>query len=206
MSIKSKIVIRSKRQLTSKGEWNRDPHKENKINLREYFSDTMVNRLFIDNNCVVDIFNWAMDKEQNTLEKGGLILGNYILIDNRYELKIEKFAPINNVELQTNTTWVVGKGILEAYNEYNDKEWLTLGWIHTHPGHSPFLSETDLDRTQPYFPHDYQIAIVVDSLTPLLDTGIFCRKKNGDMNNALDTSQWISWKQLFEKITTSKLL
>jgi proteasome lid subunit RPN8/RPN11 len=45
-----------------------------------------------------------------------------------------------------------------------DYDWILLGWYHSHPGHTCFLSATDIDTHSTMFKHDHQVAIVIDPI------------------------------------------
>ncbi|MBK9013914.1 MAG: hypothetical protein IPM82_07420 [Saprospiraceae bacterium] len=72
-----------------------------------------------------------------------------------------------------------------------------LGWFHTHPGHTPYLSDIDLKKTHElFYTRPFQVAIVLDTLTENFDTGIFSRKKSGQVNNKADFKHWVAWKTI----------
>ncbi len=48
--------------------------------------------------------------------------------------------------------------------EKEGKDYILLGWYHSHPGHTCFLSETDIETQKRMFKKDYQIALVVDPI------------------------------------------
>ncbi len=43
-----------------------------------------------------------------------------------------------------------------------DQNLRIVGWWHSHPGFSCFLSDTDLKTQEYFFPESYQVALVVD--------------------------------------------
>jgi proteasome lid subunit RPN8/RPN11 len=46
----------------------------------------------------------------------------------------------------------------------NNEELRIVGWWHSHPGFSCFLSITDLHTQEFFFPESYQVALVVDPI------------------------------------------
>ena len=46
----------------------------------------------------------------------------------------------------------------------NNEELRIVGWWHSHPGFSCFLSGTDLHTQEFFFPESYQVALVVDPI------------------------------------------
>ena len=177
------------------------------IQLKDYLEDTSVNSVYLKKECWFSISNWvnkSLEREGQLHEVGGLLLGGYrsdSIKEDHLELIVEAFAPIREVIAQSNTQLIVGPGFAYAYNDVlkADSDLLLIGWLHTHPGHGPFLSQTDLDQTQIFFKKPYQIAFVLDPMTMEYDTGIFSYQANGQMNNASNFSKWIPWKKLSAK-------
>ncbi len=193
----------SKRKTCTKvdNDWEETVSNYKAIALSDYFTDTVVNKIYFSPECLKNIETWvntSIEEFHIIPEIGGILLGKYRRQEDCIELRIDAFAPIKEVQAQSSTSLVVGKGFAQAILEVDEKtkDLLVLGWFHTHPGHGPFLSSTDLNQTQIFFPHDYQIAIVLDSLTDKFDTGCFSRKSDGRMNNAKNQKDWIRWKQL----------
>ena len=186
--------------------WDESKNNTYECQLQQYFSNTQLRTLFLSRRSIQGISAWItpLEEELDQLngytipEKGGLLMGTYRLHGQAFETFVHSFAPIKEVELQTNVFWKVGKGITEALIDVVDQfpSLLVVGWLHTHPGHGPFLSDTDLNQTQIFFPHPYQVAIVIDPLTEKNETGLFTRKDSGKMNNANDQLQWLHWGNL----------
>ena len=173
------------------------------IDLNNWLADTRVGNVYFKKDCASNILDWVNEsiKPAYTPEVGGLLIGSKRINPEReeqYELKLESFIPFREVLAQSVVKLSVGPGMAYAYNEasslYPDS--IILGWFHTHPGHTPFLSSIDLNQTHNLFSHPYQLAIVLDCLTPDFDTGIFSQKINGSMNNAKDYTNWLAWKKL----------
>jgi proteasome lid subunit RPN8/RPN11 len=45
-----------------------------------------------------------------------------------------------------------------------DYDYQIIGWYHSHPSYSSYMSETDVDTQQRMFTHPYQLAIVIDPI------------------------------------------
>lgn len=54
-----------------------------------------------------------------------------------------------------------------------------VGWWHSHPGFTCFLSNTDIDTQKFFFPESYQVAMVVD---PMNDELAFFTLENDSVN------------------------
>ena len=203
---KSKINITGRRQNSIEGrEWQEPAVKEYcKIVLSDFVIDSLVNEIYFKQDVVEAINDWveqSVAAKGVTPEVGGLLLGEIKPVENRFQLKVEVFAPFQVVNSQSSIRIEVSEGIAFAYNDAIAKypELPLIGWFHTHPGHGPFLSVTDLNQTQFLFKEPYHVAMVLDSLTKPFETGIFSKKSDGSMNNAKDYTEWIPWKALLNK-------
>jgi proteasome lid subunit RPN8/RPN11 len=174
------------------------------LNLEDYLSDSRIEHVCIHREFIKDVYQWSETSlEVNELsidEVGGFILGQYYLTDkNRFIISCDVFCPAIEVDDKSPTKLIIGEKAniaLEAiFEEYHHL--CLIGWFHTHPGHSPYLSKTDLDCTHElFYKKEYQIAIVLDPTTIEFDTGIFTRKSTNQMNNKCDYKAWIGWRQL----------
>lgn len=172
------------------------------IDLREMYKDSCISQIFIHKSCIEEVNSWvekSLETEGPVVEIGGMFLGYYQEKKEGYETVLEKFFPVSEVEEQSSVFLNMGKGLGLAYGKIMDDypDLGLLAWFHTHPGHGPYLSNTDLTRThEVFFKEAYQLALVLDSLTDDFQTGIFTRKSNMQMNNAIDANSWVPWKSL----------
>lgn len=172
-----------------------------RIDLTDLFEDSAIAALYFSQESIQAIYDWArrsLSLDTVPPEVGGILFGKKRQSDDGFELAVELFEPIKVVDKASNVELVIGSGFPQAVNEAMTKlsNPLVIGWFHTHPGHSPFLSRTDLERAHIFFPHQYQFAMVLDPLTADYDTGIFPRTKEGAVNNASDQSSWIEWASI----------
>lgn len=183
--------------------WPEEESQLQAIDMAELFEDSPLQKMYFRKQAVTDIAEWIALSErekkqqpETVVEKGGILLGTYRSLEQTYETLIHTFAPIEQVDFQSNTLWRVDRGIAPAILTANEKygDQLVVGWLHTHPGHGPYLSMTDLEQTQLFFPHPYQVAIVIDSLVESQPSGLFTRQLAGNMNNAEHQQHWLSWQ------------
>ena len=88
-------------------------------------------------------------------------------------------------------------------------------WVHSHPGLSVFFSNSDLSvqmqLKHPTHPN-FLTALVVDTLTPKEDVGIFTFRRDGNINSKNELTkmyslkEWYAWAQqsLAQSSTTPK--
>jgi proteasome lid subunit RPN8/RPN11 len=175
------------------------------ISMEFHQPDSLVSKVFLHPACIREIHQWATESlaEEPVSEVGGFLLGRFQKEkENQYEVSIEVFVPAKEVDYSSPTVLDFGaKALLavdQALQEYPELE--MIGWFHTHPGHTPYLSTMDLRIHDGFYRQPYHVAVVLDSLTPAFDTGIFSRMKQGTVNNKRPNSRWISWKHLLEEL------
>ena len=137
-------------------------------------------------------------KNNNIKEEGGFLFGKYYNKDNKYTIFVEKLFKPKSYEY--NDQYQIKFGVkamhhLDALLQ-NNKEQDLLGWFHTHPGHTLFLSIFDLNTHIGTFPEPWQISLVIDPLTPSWNTAIFTRTKNNSINNKKQLKKYIKLKNL----------
>lgn len=140
-------------------------------------------------------------ERQPVHETGGFLLGNYQHAGQGiWEVSVLEFCPATQVADSSPHRLAFGPGAIQeldvAMEQAGGME--VVGWFHTHPGLTPYLSRQDMTIHEGFFREPWQIAIVLDCLTPGFDVGIFSRKANGSVNNKGDypPGNWILWNQL----------
>ena len=147
---------------------------------REYFGDGENNfdlKIFIKKKTLNDIDEYLSSDMNNEL--GGVIVGDifvneadkkFILIDN---LIIAKHSNSSLSRLTfTHETWDYINDVLEK--TFPEKK--ILGWFHSHPGHTVFLSNFDMFIQENFFNMDYMVAYVYDPT--IKERGFFLWRNN----------------------------
>lgn len=178
-----------------------DKNDKIKIDLTKRLADTLIKNVFIQTQIYANITAFAAQsaKTDPIKETGGFLLGNYQTTQsNAYDISIEKFYVPTSFQYQDEYQLHFGTdAMLELDRELQKNNHLILiGWLHTHPGHTPFLSRFDLNVHFGSFYNPWQIAIVIDPLTPNCDTGFFTKRTNQLMNNKKDLKEYWEWKNL----------
>lgn len=116
-------------------------------------------------------------------EVGGVLLGDvrldetgqmYVIVT--HALKAEFASETRGHLTFTHQTWLQIHATLDAH--YPDKS--IVGWYHTHPGWTIFLSDWDLFIHQNFFKQPWQIALVID---PSLNRAGFFVWKDNQINS-----------------------
>ncbi len=175
------------------------------ISLSDQWSDTRVEKIFLKAEVIFRIHLWV-EKSLGlnpVPEVGGFLWGNFAKKEEKsYWVSFEHFEAAEEIDQNSAVRLDFGTRVLQNMDdksELHDTMSLT-GWFHTHPGHTPYLSNTDLSTHDGFFLQPFQIAVVLDSLTKAFDTGFFSRKHNGIVNNKEFDTKWVSWKALLEDI------
>ena len=129
------------------------------LNLSDYLEgeDTAIEQLYFSKDSYEAILHFATHsfiKDGITPEVGGFLFGKVKKkAKERFEVRIEKFVPVLHPEKNNAMELEMGISaglVLEENNEVDNGLFL-LGWFHTDPGHSPYLSTTDLNRIHDLF-------------------------------------------------------
>lgn len=134
-------------------------------------------RIFISDIVLKDIKAFlSSDKEK---ELGGVLLGDVyadsdgkvFIVLNEFVIALYTEANITRLTF-THSSW-------EYMNNKIDKEYpgkKILGWFHSHPGHTVFLSTYDKFIHENFFTKEYNVAYVFDPINN--DDGFFFMKEN----------------------------
>ncbi len=181
------------------------------VSLDTHWGDSHVRDVYINQEFVSELSEFLKRENLDRIhvekmglvpEVGGFLLGNYSqsLENHQYHLSIEKFVPFvpeyhDLYQIEIGTATLVQE-LGDAQDQYPQHS--VIGWFHTHPGHGLFLSNADL-AVHRQFPHPYQVAMEIDSLTDRLDMAVFSWNREHRMNNVEDlheNSVWFSWKDI----------
>ena len=175
------------------------------IDMSAIVEDSTVKEVLLHKDAIEAITTWVNESLENKIvpEVAGFLLGASDLIkedaSNRlYKIFIRYFSPSTKVDFSSPNKIVFGSDALLELDDFQQKhlDLKLVGWFHTHPGHSPFLSTTDAMIHEGFFNKQDEIAIVLDSKTSEFDTGFFTRKHSGEVNNQRDLIDYIYWKDI----------
>ncbi|MDX1908566.1 MAG: Mov34/MPN/PAD-1 family protein [Bacteroidia bacterium] len=177
------------------------------VTLTDYTPDSRVRHVWFAPACIRSIHQWVLDSRQDFLvpETGGFLLGQYQAADTQYDLAIHTFMPGQAPAYSSPNRLEFGQGDLLALDQLLQASpaLRLIGWFHTHPGHTPYLSETDLILHDRFFREPYQVALVLDCLTHQFDSCLLARTHAGRMNNVTPAMPLIGWNELFAPCLTS---
>jgi LysM repeat protein/proteasome lid subunit RPN8/RPN11 len=134
-------------------------------------------KIFIQHGTLGDIDKYLSSDLHNEL--GGVLVGdvctnndgkNFIVIDN-FIIAKHTNSSLSRLTF-THETWNYINEILE--NDYTGKK--ILGWFHSHPGHTVFLSTFDVFIQENFFNLEYMVAYVFDPT--IKERGFFLWKEN----------------------------
>lgn len=213
------IVVRRKTATILKKQSLEDvidnPHYM-KIDLEDCCFESAVRRMYIKDTCVMDIYNMYLpdlESPQDAKEYGCMVLGRWVYdAENcEYYVSLEQVVlPGDDAvfdEYELNFGGKIKLRVLETLRklrrETNLQYDLTC-WVHSHPGLTVFFSNAD-SNVQDQLKHPqhpkFLTALVIDTLTPTMETGVFTYHRDMTLNSRNDLKklyslkEWYAWAQ-----------
>ena len=185
-----------------------------KIDLEECCFESAVRRMYIKDSCIIDIYNMYLndlENPQEAKEYGCMVLGRWVYDaeNSEYYVSLEQIVlPGDDAvfeEYELNFGGKIKLRVLEMLRklrrETNLQYDLTC-WVHSHPGLTVFFSNAD-SNVQDQLKHPqhpkFLTALVIDTLTPTMETGIFTYHRDMTLNSRNDLkklyslSEWYEW-------------
>ncbi|MCC6460572.1 MAG: hypothetical protein IT260_08890 [Saprospiraceae bacterium] len=188
-------------------------NKHYTIDCRDMWPDTTLTHVHLNQHTITGLDRFLRTQNIHEItetdnmvpEIGGFLLGLIHETEQSCEVFVEEFVPISPESHNTFRLEFSTESLVNDLGDIQDKYPNSglLGWFHTHPGHGLFLSSPDMAIHEGFFKEKYQFAMIIDSLSPDLDTGFFTRKHSSDMNNqdgqAAD-EKWLAWTEIEKTI------
>jgi len=121
---------------------------------------------------IFEHIGWKNSTSNNTVEQGGLLVGNVFYDPNQnftYGIVeaafAAKYAIGSSAHLRMDhNTWKYMYDELDYFLDlYPELNFQIIGWYHTHPNQLPvFMSSIDKDTQQSVFPNHWQFAVVLN--------------------------------------------
>ncbi len=185
-----------------------------RIDCNEFCDDSAVRIIYIKNTCIKDIYNmYAEDlrNPNNPKEDGCMVLGRWVHDNesNEYYVSLEQIvlpgddAVFSEYELNFGgkIKLKVTERLRKLRRDTNLQYDLTC-WVHSHPGLTVFFSNAD-SNVQDQLKHPqhpkFLTALVIDTLTPTMETGIFTYHRDmtlntrNDMKKLYSLEEWYQW-------------
>jgi proteasome lid subunit RPN8/RPN11 len=172
------------------------------IDLKKQWDDTTVRKIYIHRDCIIKTYRYFEDLQlsysnpDDIDEHGGFLIGRWDINpfnENQYDLSVEDFVMPGKDAKFTKYNIEFGNEIAQNLERtlanYADKgfECVMTAWIHSHPGHSIFLSKFDLnvqDQLRDPGHEKRTVAFVIEPRTERWELGIFSFRHNNEMNNS----------------------
>ena len=141
--------------------------KLNGLDLNDWDLTDDWTELFISHNCIQKMVSHCDSWRDKQIEVMGLIIGDIFQWRNRvYTIAEDTVAA--EIEDSTATSVKFGiQGLQEVATALNNMEYeyMLVGWYHSHPGFTCFLSEKDLETQKRTFNKPYHATIVIDPIS-----------------------------------------
>ncbi len=189
------------------------------IDLREYWEDTMVTKVFLHRHLIRKTYRFFYEScvsKGRVLETGGYIIGGWEADPDNpqvYHVSLEDFIqPGDDAiygEYELNFGAKIGVRLEKAIREYREKpgrEYTLTAWFHSHPEIKIFLSNNDILVQEALAGRENKhklLALVIDPITQdkgkvAFYTGIFPYRTDETMNNSSSDMKLIKWKDLYD--------
>lgn len=165
-------------------------------------SRTLPTEVFLDLDTMLDMQEHAA--EDTSVELGGILLGRRGVhkdgtpfVEICDALRARHYRATRGSFTFTHETWVD----LQRQRNELPQETEVVGWYHTHPGWSVFLSDMDVFICDHFFAHPDDVALVIDPTSG--DTGLFVRRNTPPQQppSRLDSYSLYSHRKRTEDLT-----
>jgi len=120
--------------------------------------------LYIRSETFRTMMEHCTDLGEKELEALGFLLGDHFTHEGDEYTVVEEVV---TSELDSSSVSVKIKNFTPMFERMHElekagKDLILVGWYHSHPGHTCFLSHTDIDTQKRMFRESYHVAVVVD--------------------------------------------
>lgn len=185
-----------------------------KVDVEDFCYDSAVRRIYIKNTCIEELYNMYVNDQsapEHAREYGCMVLGRWVhdAESNEYYVSLEQIVlPGDDAQLEEYELNFGGKIKLKVLEELRklrretNLQYDLTCWVHSHPGLGIFFSNSDssvqMQLKHPTHPN-FLTAIVVDTLTPGMELGIFTFHRDTTINTKNDLKllysleDWYDW-------------
>ena len=126
------------------------------MELAKLYPDAGVRSVYLKESCRTAMLAFIQQSLEASPvpEVGGFLLGKYSKDEwGTYQTAVEVFVPAIEVAFNSPILLDFGTEAMIAWNQAQEAhpELTTVGWFHTHPGHTPYLSQTDINMHEGFF-------------------------------------------------------
>ncbi len=138
------------------------------------FEENFVFPVYIYENMIQKVMSFCKNIENEIF---GYLIGtilkwddqNYIIIDELLFLLGAIYSDKYSTSQIEGTAGIYESKFQRIKKHRNNPSLRILGWFHSHPDFGCFLSTTDVETQQYFFPESYQVALVVDPIRDELE-------------------------------------
>jgi len=120
--------------------------------------------LYVSAHAADTMFAHCLSEKDEANEVMGLLIGELFDDEDGVQYGIVRQTATSRLEADNVSVRFADFGQLMAELDGLDYDWILLGWYHSHPGHTCFLSSTDIATHTTMFKQDHQVAIVIDPI------------------------------------------
>lgn len=184
-----------------------------KVDLEDCCYESAVRRMYLKNKCVVDIYNMYtndLEHPDQAKEYGCMVLGRWVHDpeNNEYYVSLEEIVlPGDDAIFEEYELNFGGKiklrvhEMLRKLRSTTNLQYDLTCWVHSHPGLTVFFSNSD-SSVQDQLKHpqhpNFLTALVIDTLTPSMETGVFTFHRDHTLNSKNDLKKLYSLKEWYQ--------
>ncbi|MFC2096977.1 hypothetical protein ACFLSI_01455 [Bacteroidota bacterium] len=208
------IIIKRNRKIKIEQKFGTDAKKRGNLKAGEanlYYplswdeiNNTYVNRVSFSQNVIKDILNYSRNSLSRKMayEVGGYIFGHFEKVGDNgvrtYDIYVDRFVPARTIESPSFYQLDFGTNAVDELETIiqNNQNMALLGWFHTHPGHTPLLSEQNKTIHKKYFYEKWQVALVLDPTDEACSAAIYANIPDGEIAKLGAGDEYFKWKNL----------
>ncbi len=120
--------------------------------------------VYVDALAADQMFAHCLSEVKSKKEVMGLLIGELFQDDEGDSFGIVRETATSSLSSDNVSVRFSDFGQLMSELDNLDYDWILLGWYHSHPGHTCFLSSTDINTHTTMFKQPHQVAIVIDPI------------------------------------------
>jgi|GEM_PF-3690450 len=120
--------------------------------------------IYVSASAADSMFEHCLSEKESKKEVMGLLVGELFRDENNDFFGLVRQTVTSKLESDNVSVRFADFSELMAELDEVEYEWILLGWYHSHPGHTCFLSSTDINTHKTMFKQKHQFAIVIDPI------------------------------------------
>jgi len=160
--------------------------------------------VFFSENVINEIYNISRNSitRKMVYEVGGYLFGRFEKKEGNgvgsYNIFVEQFVPAREMESSDHYQLDFGTETVEEMEHaiQDNQNLVLLGWFHTHPGHSPVMSDNNAAIYKKYFTEKWHISLIVDPGVEGCSAAVYSKGLEPVAIKCGTSGEFFKWKDL----------